>query len=226
MKKLISISLILVGFIVYSQKSSKLLTEGRNNSHFNPELAISKFDEAILINDFSIAKDPYQINLLALTYFERGCCKERLEKYYEAMKDFTMAINICIKSNNLRNLDTYYRQRGNLKMHLEDYNGAILDFKKTTFSERKDYLIGKAYYELKKYKEAREHFQAAIRQNTSPSIFYTKTEEEQYAPSYYYYYLGVCELNLNLITDACTNLRQASDLGDENAIELIIKHCN
>ena len=34
------------------------------------------------------------------------------------------------------------------------------------------------------------------------------------------------QLNLNLMTDACNNLRIAGDLGDEDAIKLIVKYCN
>ena len=224
MKKIITISLFFVGCVVYSQKSFDLMNEGIYSRNFNPELAISKFDEAISINDFSIPKEIDEINYLARTYFERGCCKEKLEKHYEAMKDFTIAIDICIKSKALNNIDAYYGRRGHLKMFLKDYNGAILDFKKTyyVFSEEKQYFIGKAYYELKNYKEARVRFQKAISLYTSP----VTSRGEQYAPSYYYYYLGICELNLNLMTDACNNLRIAGDLGDEDAIKLIVKYCN
>ena len=190
------------------------------------EDAISKFDEAISINDFSIPTERNEVDYLARTYFERGRCKKSLKKYYEAMKDFTKAIDISLKSKASRQNDIvrdYYMERGHLKMILKDYNGAILDYKNGEYFYNK-YYLGKAYFGLKKYKEARVYFQGAISWHTSPTM--STREREQYAPSYYYYYLGICELNLNLMTDACNNLRLAGDLGDEDAMELIVKYCN
>lgn len=227
MKKIITISLFFVGCVVYSQKSFDLMREG-TSVLITCEDAISKFDEAISINDFSIPTERDEVDYLARTYFERGRCKKSLGKYFEAMKDFTKAIDISLKSKASRQKDIvrdYYMERGHLKMILKDYNGAILDYKKDYyFRNDNSYYRGKAYYGLKNYKEARGYFQKAISLYTSPTM--GTREREHYAPSYYYYYLGVCELNLNLMTDACNNLRIAGDLGDEDAIKLIVKYCN
>lgn len=227
MKKIITISFLCIGCFVYSQKSYDLMMEGISSRNFSCEDAISKFDEAISINDFSIPTENSEIDYLARTYFERGMCKKSLEKYFEAMKDFTKAIDISLKSKASRQKDivrNYYVERGHLKLLLKDYNGAILDYKKDYyFRNDNSYYIGKAYYGLKNYKEARVRFQKAISLYTSPNLMGSSNE---HAPSYYYYYLGICELNLNLMTDACNNLRIAGDLGDEDAIKLIVKYCN
>lgn len=226
MKKIITISFLFVGLVVYSQKSFDLMREG-TSVLITCEDAISKFDEAISINDFSIPTERDEVDYLARTYFERGRCKKSLGKYFEAMKDFTKAIDISLKSKASRQKDIvrdYYMERGHLKLQLKDYNGAILDYKKDYyFRNDNSYYLGKAYYGLKNYKEARVRFQKAISLYTSPNLMGSSNE---HAPSYYYYYLGICELNLNLMTDACNNLRIAGDLGDEDAMELIVKYCN
>lgn len=225
MKKIIIISFLCIGCIVYSQKSYDLMLEGISLKNFSCEDAISKFDEAIDTNNYLAVTEESENDYLAMTYFERARCKMKLEKHLEAIKDFTKAIELSNNSKSSRQrglLNDYYMERGHLKMLLRDYNGAILDYKKGKFGQNR-YYLGKAYLGLNKYKEAREYFLNAIDYHQSSQLGY---DSRQDVPSYYYYYIGICELNLNLMNEACISLRRAGDLGNEDAIELIVKFCN
>ena len=71
---------------------------------------------------------------LPLSLSGRGTCYYQLQKYQEAIQDFTQAINLSVPDSNsnvqLNNttLATFFANRGLCHMVLKDYNTAVSDF--------------------------------------------------------------------------------------------------
>lgn len=61
------------------------------------------------------------------SYFERGLKHQKLQNYFEAVKDFNKAIELEKK---IVNLYLILFERGKVKIEIKDYHGAILDYKK------------------------------------------------------------------------------------------------
>ncbi len=76
----------------------------------------------------------------APNYSGRGSIYDEFKKYTEAIDDYTQAIKYS-----LINIPFYYLFRGNIKVKIGDYRGAILDYDKTIALDLKGITLGTYY---------------------------------------------------------------------------------
>lgn len=166
---------------------------------------LQDFHGAIL--DFTQAIS-LKINL-ADSYYNRGSVKDDLEDFKGAIADFSKTIEIAPEYSKA------YINRGNSKNSISDFKGAIIDLTKGLLLNPKSKVgygnRGIANYNLKKYSESIKDFDAAIAIEPNDSNSYL--------------YRGSAKLVLKKPQEACLDWKIAKNLGDKNAIELIIKFC-
>lgn len=205
----------------------------------NPEIAIKDFTTAIQMS-------PNNIDF----YNSRATCYEYLDKNLEAMLDY----NNMLKIDN-ENLDAYYR-RGICKSSLGDRQGAIKDYdfiisykgeRKSEFKNMATVYNNKAFclVELNKPKDGLPLVNEALKLDeslwyswdTRAEIYYKIGEFqkcindmdhaisiEEHDNSYYY--RGLAKIKLGKMTDGCSDLSKAGELGLSEAYEAIKKYCN
>lgn len=148
-------------------------------------------------------------------YYLRGLIKEKTKDYINAIIDFTKAIDINSNSEKPVLINAY-RERAQCKMQLNDYRGAITDFKTHTEIDSNDvstYInIGSCNNNIDNNWEAINYYNKAIEMNPKiPEI---------------YLYLGLTQLKMNKIDEACQSWSKAGELGFPKAYEYIKKYCN
>lgn len=147
-------------------------------------------------------------------YYLRGVIKEKTKDHINAIVDFTKAIDINSNSET-PDLMNAYRERAKCKMELKDYRGAINDFKNHIEVDSNDvttYInIGSCNNNIDNNWDAIYYYNKAIQIN--PKIPET------------YLYLGVTQLKLNKIDEACQSWSKAGELGIKKAYEYIKAHC-
>jgi tetratricopeptide (TPR) repeat protein len=102
---------------------------------------------------------------LSLAWINRGNALCNLGRYYEAIECYNKAIEVNPSTSN----DDAYLYRGESKYELEDYVGALEDFKKVSnekFNAQKYMNIGLCYYELGLYEDAEQQYREAIKNDS------------------------------------------------------------
>jgi tetratricopeptide (TPR) repeat protein len=108
-----------------------------------------------------VAHEPsFSVELLAFIYFVRGRVHSALEKYEEALADFSRALELNPEEA------AYYSNRSKAYFQLEKYEEALADYSRAIElnPEEADYYSdrGRAYRQLKKYEEALVDFNRAL----------------------------------------------------------------
>ncbi len=186
-----------------------------------------KYEEAILLLDKAIEKDPQNIYAL----LNRGVDKSILGDYKGAINDYSKIIEID-SENALA-----YLNRGKNKKRLDDYHAAIEDFEKaiktkggesfymdkvenpfveTGFEfdvemEEIRFERGIARYKIDSLRTAFDDFNFCIQKNFELPASY--------------YWRGLIYLAYGKKTEACNDLNKSQELGDSDAHEMIERHC-
>lgn len=186
-----------------------------------------KYEDAILILDKAIKRNPQDIKLL----LERGYNKSMLNDYNGAIEDESKVIEKDQK-NALALLN-----RGKNRERINDYTGAIGDFNKAISTKGGELVYldkvensfietgfefdvkmeeirlerGIAYYYIDSLRKAFDDLNFSIQEN--------------FALSDSYYWRGLIYLRYNMKNEGCEDLIKAKELGDPDAQELISKHC-
>lgn len=198
----------------YNAEAEKLENEGR-------------YEEAIILLDKAIEKDPKNIYAL----INRGVDKSILEDYEGAINDYTRIIEI--DSDNA----LAFLNRGKNKKRLEDYQGAIEDFEKAIKTKGGELIYidkvensfvetglefdvsmeeirferGIALYNIDSLKLAFDDFKFCIDKNfEKPASFYWR---------------GIIYGAYGMNQEGCADLKNAQELGDPDAQEMIDKYC-
>lgn len=161
--------------------------------------AIEDYDKAIELN-------PNEVN----TYLNRANAKSDLGEPFDAYDDCTKAIELNPKSFNA------YFNRACVWKIVETYD-AIDDYSKALeidpMHSNSYFLRGEIYFEEKRFKEALNDFNKVIEIGTDPCIadIYIKR--------------GLTKKELGDLTGACDDWKEAADLGDDDAEDLLEEHC-
>lgn len=207
---------------------------------FNSE--ISQEDLKRAINYFETAISDGYVN--ALIYAEKGCCEYFVEEHAKAIADLTIALDLNSKevdANMFQAKEIYehtdsgyvfhsvgqqytlwirpsliLRFRGNCKMELEDYRGAISDYEiatnfKVEVSSELFSRIGWCKMQLENYVAAKIDFNQAILLDMKEGANY--------------FYRGICNYNIKLKESACKDWSKAGELGYEKAYDSIKEYC-
>jgi tetratricopeptide (TPR) repeat protein len=192
------------------------------------QISKEKCEKALLI--FNSVNDEN-----AYTYYQKAFCEYVLEKYEDAIYNFTLCINatkdkyfsrdVYIKEGdtcrlleyipmNINKDDAYYH-RALCKAQLNDYRGAILDYNKVeqTYIKTSSFFINRAIskYYLENYLEAK--------------IDATKSLDlEKNAVAYFM--RGLCNNFIGQKEAGCVDLSKAGEMGHSQAYEAIQKYCN
>jgi len=145
-------------------------------------------------------------------------------KYYKEGV-YSLAMVYATESIKIRRLPGSYKWRGQIKMTLGDYFGAIKDFDKEIFYTTDtigkkiihfDYMAfyerGKCKYYLKKYKEAILDFNIML------------SEFSDHSPTLYF--RGLSKIKLGEKIGGCEDLSKAGEESYFEAYEAIKKYCN
>ena len=149
---------------------------------------------------------------------------------YAREKLYNKSIYYYTISNDMNTSSYTQIKRALSKIEMNDYYGALYDLniamqkpreywtRPTFFSFSIDYSEADVFnsrgycnMRLKKYIQAILDFDA--------SLLITKQNVNAY------YYRGICKLNLNRKSEACTDLSKAGEHGSEDAYQLIKQHC-
>ncbi|ABV50050.1 Hypothetical protein P9215_04341 [Prochlorococcus marinus str. MIT 9215] len=137
---------------------------------------------------------------------ERGDKNFSVKNYETSIEDYTKAI---IKNPKFGRA---YNNRGNSKLALGDFNGALSDYLEGTKVEpllpHNFHNIGRAYFQLQEYKKSIDYFSKAIELKDNS----LKSES--------YRLRGFCKINLNLSNEALDDLKKSLEI-DPNNIESI-----
>jgi tetratricopeptide (TPR) repeat protein len=197
----------------YNSEAEKLEKEG-------------KYEEAIVLLDKAIEKDPKNIYAL----LNRAVDKSMLEDYEGAISDYTKVLEID-SDNTLA-----YFNRGNNKQRLDDYNGAIIDYNaaietkggeglyiesaNNPYSENYEFDVlmeeiklgrGIALYNIDSLTRAFDDFNFCIQKNYYLSISY--------------YHRGAIYIAYDMLDEGCKDLHNSMNFGDPDAKELIEEYC-
>jgi len=183
-------------------------------------------------------------------YWNIGSAYQALEQYYEAIQFYNEAIEIKKKKHKKalkdmkeyygRDIQKLYRNKGNCKKELRDFEGAILDFRKgLTWSVSPSIWgseiyngIGACQIELKNYQAAILSLNISLKMNNERNTFYSgknpKTGLTLKYPemAYTYYLLGFAKFKLKQKSSACKDWGKAGELGDERGYEAIKQYCH
>ena len=175
--------------------------------------AIIEFTEAINISPKK-----------SIIYANRADAKFALKNYFEAIKDYNLALKI--------EHDGYsYNNRGIAKYMLGDYRGAIIDYNSAIEQYEKDKLknvdessnfeneqiatiyinIGNSKNKLKDYQSSLEYYNKALEQYNFPNGYFNR---------------GMTKIQLDLQEEACLDFSKSGELGYEIAYKAIEKFCN
>jgi len=160
-------------------------------------------------------------------YFQRG-----LDKYYRhspkdvpgAIHDFTKALNLAPDSS----LILIWRAKA--KSDLEDYRGAIQDYKKaikTGYGRNLHHWyfnIGFNYMEIKKYKEAIRFFNKAIEYRKKSGFFDNSDPTKIILLAFYN--RGLAKIYMGNKEEGCLDLSKVGEMGYEEAYKTMQEFCN
>lgn len=194
------------------------------------EKAIISFDNALKSN---YVKSNENILDISDIYNWRGMSYLGLENTKEAMSSYNLAIANC---NHNTSLNSVYKNRGFLKMYLEDFRGAILDFDKIIQSFEESikkhgtviaYQLGSQDWNLHAAFSDRgfcnmrlNNFEEAILDtNNAINIFKKKNADD-------YFTRGVCKMNIGQKNEGCIDLSKSGELGNQKAYQYIKEYCN
>lgn len=154
--------------------------------------------------EYIIEKCNEYLNLnsdLAFLYNYRGLCKNNLELYEEAIKDFDISIELNKKFKNSptainKDLADAYYYKGLAKNNLKKYNEAIEDFEKSLKFEPAYWLvvyynIGISKINLELYDKAIEYFDKITYQNIYKGYYNRIIRKEIYDNELYNIYVSM-----------------------------------
>lgn len=154
--------------------------------------------------------------------YNRGWVQQIIGEYKSAISYYTESLELPIVQRGDANDILIRGARGDCKMMLEDYYGAIMDYnfaietkdtrlfadnKSTYYLER-----GRAYTLLKNDQQGMIDVNKAIEIN------------KNYAEAYYL--RGLLHINVNEIESGCLDLSKAGELGFERAYQYIKEYCH
>jgi tetratricopeptide (TPR) repeat protein len=176
--------------------------------------AIEHFDGLLLIN-----KNCYYC------HYYKAFSEFKLKDYTRSVADYTKAINqleadgwrrVLTKDSIDRERSNYYSQRGDAKVKLSDFRGAILDYSKSIELNPKNThsFAGRGFAKggMNKFQEAVLDFQRAILLDENDPLAYVGR--------------ALANISLNNLDSACLDLSKAGELGDSSAYDLIVAYCN
>lgn len=200
MKRLLSITLLLLSASVLAQTSKDYTQKGRE--------LIDKRDymEAILNLNKAIELDSKNAN----AFYLRANLKEKFEDLHGAMKDYNFSIEA-----NPKFAEAFFA-RGSVKMRLQDYYGAIEDFSGTIAINENNV---EAYFARGKAKQLLSAYQDAINDVTKIIQINPKSIDA-------YYMRGILRIDFGDMKNGCLDLSKAGELGDLRAYEIIKEKCN
>jgi tetratricopeptide (TPR) repeat protein len=170
-----------------------------------------------------------------------GYCNLSLLNYTEALKYYKKTIDVLENeeknSYTLEQLSKLYSSKGDCKMNLQDYRGAIEDYQtslsKLQLSEKTgnfDFL--KLYTNIGKAKLLLSDFNGGIIELKKAIQFDNKTLSvvdgeifENVDLAYAYYLLGYGHIKLLEIEQACSAWSKSGDLGNKEAYTAIKEYC-
>lgn len=126
------------------------------------------------------------------------------------MKDYNMSIE-----SNPKFADAYYA-RGNVKMRLQDYYGAIEDYS-AAIGVNENYVD--AYFKRGKAKQLLLAYEDAINDVTKIIQINPKSIDA-------FYMRGILRIDFGDMKNGCLDLSKAGELGDLRAYEIIKEKCN
>jgi tetratricopeptide (TPR) repeat protein len=176
-------------------------------------------------------------------YVHRGLCFIELKNYQKALNDFSRVLELKPKY-----LPAFY-QRGLIKIELKDFVSAISDFDKA-LELNPDYNAayyhrGGAKLEIMDYKGAVEDFSELIKREPESIYAYSRRGiAKNYLEDYKgaindfnqmikikpdfpnsYFQRGLVKMKLNQKAQACSDFQKASDLGSQQAQQLLQGYC-
>lgn len=203
----------------------------KSSAEFNAEAEIleseGKYEEAILLLDKAIEKDPENIYAL----FNRGVDKSILEDYKGAIYDYTKIIEID-SDNTLAFLN-----RGKNKTRLEDYQGAIDDFEKAIKTKGGEMIyidkVENSFVETGfEFDVAMEEirFERGIARYNIDNLKLAFDDfnfclDKNYKKPASLYWRGIIYVAYGMNQKGCSDLKQAYKLGDSDAQEIINEYC-
>ncbi len=126
------------------------------------------------------------------------------------MKDYNSAIEF-----NTKLWDGYF-ERGNVKMKLQDYYGAIADYT-TAIALNENYV--EAYFNRGKAKQFLQAYEDAINDCSKIISINAKSVDA-------YYMRGLLRIEFGDTKNGCLDLSKAGELGDQKAYDAIKERCN
>jgi tetratricopeptide (TPR) repeat protein len=235
MKKQFLIISLLISLSVFCQELEKLnYGEANGDIHFTDEeynKAILEYDKAIRQN----SNEPYN-------YYLRGVSNYKTSNYKKAITDLTKSLNLSKDKDYSENwlhgqrskdvngkiqnvvggmsFEHYYYHvffyRAFSKIELNDYYGAINDFKEyTKYDSENDMVyeyLGLSYMILEKYENSIKSLSKAIEINSNNGNAYFHRSRSYHS--------------INEIEKCCLDLSKAGELGVSKAYEMIKKICS
>lgn len=181
-----------------------------NKAAFNmrgiAKLELGSANEAIKDFDQSIILDSSDYR----SFYNRGNAFYSLEEFQKSLSDYDIAMRLEPKSADI------YINRGNVLVQIERFTDAIHDYQFALQLDNANYMthfnLARTYYISKKTVEAQASFLKCI------EIYNT------YAPAYYF--LGMIALEKDDMEATCLYMRQASELGYQQAAEVLKLYCD
>lgn len=155
----------------------------------------------------------------AKQYEERAVEKRAQNDNYGALSDFTSAINLDPKINDV------YCNRGFTKKAMRDYKGAVLDFTQAIEMKKKyrpNVHCGVEYEQRADCKYQLGDFRGAILDYTKSNDLYP----HPYPNKIVIVNRGLAKYNIGDIEGACLDFSLAGEHGFDKAYDLIKKYCN
>ena len=176
------------------------------------ELMKADMKEVVALMDSCIARCPQPVTAnYAPYYLERAQMYMTIDQARNAMLDYDTYFKAV--NGQVNDLFYYYREQAALKAR--QYQRALDDIAKAIELNPKDltYQAEQAVVNLRvgRYEESMNILNAILK------------ADSKYAEAYRL--LGLCQVQLKKIDEACGNFKKAKELGDPNAEELIKKYC-
>jgi len=186
-----------------------------------------KYEEAILLLDKAIKKDPNNIKAL----LDRAVDQSLLANYDEALIDYTQVI--ALDSNNT----LAYFNRGKNYHRIENYKAAIADFEKAiTLKGGMAFYIDKIENSFLENGFEYDVAMEEIRLERGVSRYYLNSLQlafddfnfciqNKYELPTSYLWRGLVYLTYEMHTEGCKDLNEALRLGNSDAEDLLNKNC-